>query len=247
MHHRRLLRTAQHVVAAAADADDQIAGARSGSLGERDPEAAFGISPPKSSPARPPRPSLRERDPPGAERLGLSREEVAQFRDTGFVVKRGLIPDAAIAPFREMWWHQRPVTEAGLVRGGSMAAPGDHWPATEAEQMKESQKWGLERNWMGGAQPWPSPTDAIRQGANVGDRVGRLPHKLQAGGTNAVWRWHGIGHDPEFVRATSGHPRMLHMIEALLGGPVKRPCRNRGIYSVFPSAESKRGKQSHAI
>lgn len=28
---------------------------------------------------------------------------------------------------------------------------------------------------------------------------------------------------------------MLYMIEALLGGPVKRPCRNRGIYSVFPN------------
>ena len=28
---------------------------------------------------------------------------------------------------------------------------------------------------------------------------------------------------------------MLYMIDALLGGPVKRPCRNRGIYSVFPN------------
>jgi hypothetical protein len=28
---------------------------------------------------------------------------------------------------------------------------------------------------------------------------------------------------------------MLYMIEALLGGPVKRPCRNRGVYSVFPN------------
>ena len=26
-----------------------------------------------------------------------------------------------------------------------------------------------------------------------------------------------------------------YMIEALLGGPVKRPCRNRGVYSVFPN------------
>jgi hypothetical protein len=26
----------------------------------------------------------------------------------------------------------------------------------------------------------------------------------------------------------------LQLVEELLGGPIKRPCRNRGIYSIFP-------------
>lgn len=96
---------------------------------------------------------------------------------------------------------------------------------------------------MGGGR-WPSPTD-VRAGAAVGERVGRLPHKLTRDVGNDVWRWHGIGHDPAFVAATSAHPRMLYMIEALVGGPVKRPRRNRGIYAVFPRSagdpESKLG------
>ena len=36
-----------------------------------------------------------------------------------------------------------------------------------------------------------------------------------------------------------GHPRMLHVVEALLGGPVRRPRRNRGVYSVFPVSGGK--------
>ena len=80
---------------------------------------------------------------------------------------------------------------------------------------------------------WPSPEDD-RPGATVGERVGRLPYKLTRDRSNDVWRWHGIGHDPAFAAATSAHPRMLYMLETLLGGPVKRPRRNRGIYAVFP-------------
>ena len=150
------------------------------------------------------------------------------------IIKRGLIPQEALAPFDELWWEQPAVTAAGVRRDDptTWRAPGERWPADEPAQMAEQEKWGVEPNWMGHS-PWPSTNDAVREGANVGERVGRLAHKL----TGDTWRWHGIGHDPQFVAATSGHPRMLHMIEALLGGPVKRPCRNRGVYSVFPKAE----------
>ena len=27
---------------------------------------------------------------------------------------------------------------------------------------------------------------------------------------------------------------LFQLVEELLGGPIKRPCRNRGIYSIFP-------------
>jgi len=35
-------------------------------------------------------------------------------------------------------------------------------------------------------------------------------------------RWAKIGGDPGYVRATSGHPNVLGMVQTLLGGPIKR-------------------------
>ena len=188
----------------------------------KDPEAAFGT---KAAPVHRPLSITPDLDPPGADALGLTAEEIEQFRTQGFVVKRGLIPKRGFAPFIDLWWRQPPAIEAGLTPDPrTWAAPGERW-------IREN-RWGLAENWMGGG-AWPSPDDK-RPGATVGERVGRLPYKLTRDRSNDVWRWHGIGHDPAFVAATSAHPRMLHMVEALLGAPVKRPRRNRGIYAVFP-------------
>ncbi len=189
----------------------------------KDPESAFGTSTP---PALRPKPLTPDMDPPGSGALGLSAEETEQFRSQGYVVKRGLIPKGAFAPFIDLWWQQPPVLAAGLKPDDprTWVAPGRHWP--------EENRWGLARNWMGRGD-WPGPEDE-RAGAGVGERVGRLPYKLTRDLSNDVWRWHGIGHDPAFVAATSAHPNVLHMAQLLLGGPVKRPRRNRGIYSIFP-------------
>ena len=188
----------------------------------KDPETALST---KAPPALRPLPITPDLDPPGADQLGLSPAEIEQFRTQGFVVKRGLIPSGTFKPFIDLWWRQPPVTRAGLSRDQrGWSAPGEHWP-------KEN-RWGLADNWMGNG-AWPAPEDD-RPGATVGERVGRLPYKLTRDRSNDVWRWHGIGHDPAFVAATSAHPRMLYMLEALLGGPVKRPRRNRGLYAVFP-------------
>ena len=54
-----------------------------------DPESAFGT---KTKAAHAPRPSTPDLDPPGADQLGLSPEEIAQFREQGYIIKRGLIP-----------------------------------------------------------------------------------------------------------------------------------------------------------
>ena len=189
----------------------------------RDPEAAFGT---KQPPVLPPRSCPRDADPRGAGTLGLSAEEAIQFREQGFVIKRGLISAGSFQPFLDLWWHQPPVIAANMTSTdpGSWVSPGDRWP--------DENRWSLAKNWMGrGA--WPTPEDE-RRGAAVGERVGRLPHKLTRDLSNDVWRWHGIGHDPTFVDVTSAHPSVLHMAEALLGGPVKRPRRNRGIYAIFP-------------
>lgn len=189
----------------------------------RDPETAFGSKQPA---VHLPRPTTLDLDPPGADTLGLTPEEVAQFRESGFLIKRGLLSKKDFSPFLDLWWQQPPVTAAKMSRDdpASWEAPRKHWP--------EENRWALADNWMGGG-AWPSPEDE-RPGATVGERVGRLPHKLTQDISNDVWRWHGIGHDDAFVAATSAHPHVLHMAEALLGGPVKRPRRNRGIYAIFP-------------
>jgi len=36
------------------------------------------------------------------------------------------------------------------------------------------------------------------------------------------------------VNDSSAHPNVLKIVETLLGGPIKKPKRNRGIYSIFP-------------
>ena len=67
------------------------------------------------------------------------------------------------------------------------------------------------------------------------------PGDAGCGAGGAGWKWHGLGHDPEFVKASSAHPNMLSVVEALLGGPVRRPRRNRGCYSVFPRSDGGAG------
>lgn len=151
-----------------------------------------------------PRPLTRDTDPPGADKLGLSPEEIKQFKELGYVVKRGLIPAEDLQEFRDLWWQMPPVKDAGMI-------PED--PAT----------------WVAPGQRWPRQE---RQKATVAEGAGRHPHNLDRNGH--VWRWHGIGHDERFLHSTSCHPNVLHMVEALIGGPVRRPRRNRGIYSVFP-------------
>lgn len=176
-----------------------------------------------------PRSLTRDQDLPGAESLGLTAEEAAFFREKGYIVKRNLIPLEELKPFEELWWEQPPVTEAGLRRDDpqTWVAPGKRWP-------KEN-RWGTENIWMGTTK-WPCNVGEAahepRPGGTVGEKIMRTPYNLDCAGH--VWRWHGIGHDEDFVRATSAHPKMLHMIEALMGGPVRRPRRNRGIYTVFP-------------
>lgn len=169
-----------------------------------------------------PRPSTPDADLDGASQPDLTPQEAEQFRTLGFVIKRGLIPAVDLVPFQKLWWQQPPCTEAGIVPEdvGSWLDPGRRWP--------EANRWGLDssHNWMGRGEPWPRS-----------EHVGRIPHNVNLGGN--VWKWHGLGHDPAFVRCTSAHPRMLHVVEALLGGPVRRPRRNRGVYSVFPVSGGK--------
>ena len=197
-----------------------------------EPESAFSGPYP---PAHTPKFITPDLDPPGADQLGLTPQEISQFRELGFIIKRGLIPPHLFRDVMDLWWQQPPVVSAKMKPDdpATWVAPGRHWP--------KDNRWGLADNWMGQG-PWPAAADP-RPGADIGERVGRLAHKLSisssdAGGGNDAWRWHGAGHDPALVDVTSGHRKMLHMVELLLGGPVKLPHRHRGIYSIFPADEN---------
>lgn len=159
----------------------------------RNPEAAFRAD--QSYPAIPVSTPVED-DPTGADQLGLTSEEIEHFRRNGYLIKRGLIPSEIFAPYLDLWWQQPPIRAAKMSPDDSATwiSPGRFWP--------KDNRWSTARNWMG-QDAWPSPEDD-RPGANVGDPVGRLPHKLTHT-ANDVWRWHGIGHDPEFVDATTGH------------------------------------------
>jgi hypothetical protein len=175
-----------------------------------------------------------ESDLRGAAGPELTKEEAAHFREFGFVVKRGLIPAAELEPIVDLIWAQRPITEAGVVRDdpATWVAPGERWPPSEPFG-PAGNRWGTHSNWMGKVQSWPGPEDA-RPGARRGERIGRLPFKLDHVDGASIWRWHGIHHDDEYLAATSRHPNVLRVVEALLGGPLKRPNQNRGVYSLFP-------------
>ena len=62
---------------------------------------------------------------------------------------------------------------------------------------------------------------------------------LHAFSDTSNWWWGGIGHDEAFLAATSRHPKVLSIVESLLGGPIHRPNRNRGLYTIWPSSEAK--------
>ena len=113
---RRLARTARQLCAGTAEVPveqppleetKRLSGARTGSLGERDPESAFGIATPDGVELLAPISTLRNMDPPGADELGLSPEEIAQFREHGCKTHLLLAKSTADDSFwRRRWWVQ---------------------------------------------------------------------------------------------------------------------------------------------
>ena len=86
--------------------------------------------------------------------------------------------------------------------------------------------------------------DAPATHVDAGERWSNTPAERPGHGSNVEvlsadsrWWWGDIGHDPAFMAATCRHPSILRMVESLLGGPIKLPTRNRGIYTVWPQSE----------
>lgn len=79
------------------------------------------------------------------------------------------------------------------------------------------------------------------QGSGYGEgarTAGGLPttRELDDYRPNNVRKMGGLGKDARFVSATSAHPSVLGTAHSLLGGQLKIPDSNRGVYSIFPSS-----------
>ena len=151
-----------------------------------------------------------ESDPPGSDRFGLSGEEVDFFKQFGYIVKRKLIPEADLTPWRQKFWDT--IVPADIKRDDtdSYVDPQRH------------DGWG------------PSPEVIAESKA-----AGRTNRAYPVSFGSHVVSWTQIGGNPAFVQATCAHPRVLRMVESLVGGPIKKPHRNRGTYVHFPRSSDK--------
>ena len=143
----------------------------------------------------------RDVDPAAARRMGMSPAETAFFKEFGYIVKRNLVPREELEPWVDQLW------EKAVPRCCDRSDP-----STWIDPQRHPD-WG------------PSAEFAAEARA-----VGRVTRAYPAGYAAGNIRWAKIGGDPGYVRATSGHPNVLRMVQTLLGGPIKRPHRVRGQY-----------------
>jgi hypothetical protein len=140
---------------------------------------------------------------PGAFGIELTPEEIAQFKEQGWIVKRSLIPKGTLRPWADAAWDK----VEGVVPFLDRRDP---------------------RTWLDPAKRWEITRNA------PGERSQSPDGELSA---SSEWRWHHVGHDEGFLDATSSHPNVLHVVESIVGGPVRVPNRNRGIYCIFPRSD----------
>ena len=137
----------------------------------------------------------------------LSADEIAHFKQQGFIVKRGLIDDPrTFAQVADYLWANVP---AGTLRRDDASTWFDAGPSAEQDQPP--------RKWRDEDVP----------------RIGRLAHgnwKMRSPGAA------GIGTEPFLVQSVANHAAMRAVVAHLLGGTIKPARRVRGIYAIFPKA-----------
>ena len=155
-------------------------------------------------------------DPVGADSHGLTEAEISFFKANGYLVKRKLIPKAALDPFIDEFW-----STLENLRGSNFDR---NDPTSYADA---GSKWD----------------NAATQGSGYGEgarTANGLPttRELDDFRPNGVRKMGGFGKDPMFVAATSAHPAVMGTVHSLLGGTIKRPASNRGIYGIFPTSDA---------
>jgi hypothetical protein len=130
------------------------------------------------------------------------------FKVHGFLIKRGLLPKPALTEQVDKIWSRLSAEQPSVTRPDKGSHVDPHRHWTVTEGPSTTEDGSpTSRNW---------------------------PMSFTGAGD---WNWHGLGSDPDWLSATSAHPNVLHVVEALIGGPVKVPTRNRGIYCMFPHEE----------
>jgi hypothetical protein len=164
-----------------------------------------------------PRPLTSEDLPQGANGLTVTPEEIDFFKTNGFLVKRQLLKPAALAPFINAFW-QTVEHATGCVRRDDPSS------------------------WIDAGERWPCDgRDGRAQKNHTNGGVCLSGPSLGSGG-NLHW---DCSHLPGFLEATSASHAALHVVEALIGAPVKIPTRCRGLYTIFPGARTQK-QQSEA-
>jgi hypothetical protein len=154
----------------------------------------------------PPRAITAADYPAAAERSDvLSPAEAEHFCEFGWVIKRALVPAAALRPFVDQAWAD--VAQAGVHRDEphTWRDPGERWVPSPNFHGNHLRYFDADSRYWSGA----------------------------------------LGHDPAFLAATSRHPRMQRMVESILGGPIRQPNRNRGLYCIFPRDDPERTLGPH--
>ena len=186
-------------------------------------------------------------DPDAARKMGLSPKEVAFFMERGFIVSSPLppaplncIPAHAHPPVRAFPPPTRspdPTPTPSQVKRGLI--PKEHLTPWVDYMWDEAIPPCIDRDDMStwvdpGRLPGWGPSDEF---AAESERVGRVNRGFPADYGPSSIRWSEIGWNPGYVDATTAHPNVLRMVQAFLGGPIKRPHRTRGQYVHFPSSK----------
>jgi hypothetical protein len=172
-------------------------------------------------------------DPSAARKMGLSAKEVHFFKEQGFIVRRW--PSILIAQVCTTGANNvRRVCTAQVKRG---LIPKEHLVPWVDRMWDVAIPPCVDRNdrstWTdpGRLEGWGPSKEFVAKS----ERVGRVNRGYPADYGPSSIRWAEIGSEPGYVDATTAHPNVLRMVQAFLGGPIKRPHRTRGQYIHFPT------------
>ena len=144
-------------------------------------------------------------------------------------------------PPPHFWAAEERVTGRTIRRQG----PSGKLPAAEVVARELTAQEQVEANLGMTHQPLQQTGGAATDDS---DRIKNHPHRHElgsipnvnrpfpAGYRNGSIKWTELGGQPAFNDATSAHPNILRMVQTLIGGPIKRPHRNRGLYLNFPAS-----------
>ena len=157
-----------------------------------------------------PAPEVFALELPGARDVALSREEIAHFKEHGWIVKKRLIDPSELAPIRDCIWPAAAELGMPFTRGdpSTFTLPKDH-----------------------GLFPETEPKHTFNDGAGIANFFG--------GGTGGwTWRHYTPCADDWFLGLTARPPKVRAVAAQFLGEPLRPSYRCRGIYAILPQPKA---------